>query len=111
MIKYFITAFLLVSHVSFSQSIIRGRVLEEKNKSPVSYANVSITNSTLGSSTDEQGKFFIKVDPQYRTARLNISCLGFGNRSISIDSLARTTNGEITILMNSSQLLLEDVVI
>src|SRR6478736_6987317 len=99
MTKYFTLTLLLISTASFSQLIIQGKIVEEKTKSPVRYASISITNSAVGMATNEQGNFQIKIDSELKKEKLKISSLGFGNRLISIDSLTQYANRNITILM------------
>ena len=52
--------FLLTSYVCFAQIDLGGRVLSADNKVPVASANVYISNSSIGTVTDEKGQFVIK---------------------------------------------------
>lgn len=111
MTKYFIVILQLVSCSSFSQSIIRGRVLDKDTKAPVSYANISVTNSSAGTATDEGGNFFIRIDAAYAKENLRISSIGFGSGLISIDSLSSKSVEDVTVFLKPQQFILEDVIV
>jgi len=111
MIKYTLIAFLLISNTSFSQYVLQGKILEEKTKSPVRYASISITNSTVGMATDEQGNFQIKINPESQHEKLIISSLGFRNKFVSIDSLVQKGNSATVIYLKPFPIVLEDVIV
>ena len=63
----FTLIFLLLATVAMSQTsngIIYGTVLEAKSKQPVIGASVSIEGTTIGTSTDLDGKFLLQDLPQ-----------------------------------------------
>ncbi|MDR2413938.1 MAG: carboxypeptidase-like regulatory domain-containing protein [Odoribacteraceae bacterium] len=85
---------------------ISGRVLEKKDKSPVSYATVSIPAHGLWAVTGIDGQFVIKGVP---TGKVEImaTCLGHVKQSVEL-RVARDTAG-IVILMEEESLLLETI--
>jgi len=69
--------FILHSFVLHSQTgVIKGRVFNEKNNEPLEFANIIIEGTTIGSTTDLDGRFiFTGLKPGY--AKLIVSTLGF----------------------------------
>lgn len=49
-----------------AQNVITGRVLDSVSRAPVAYVNVYLANTTLGSTTDEQGVYTIGGIPDGR---------------------------------------------
>ncbi|MCG6187968.1 TonB-dependent receptor [Maribellus maritimus] len=90
-----ITLTLVAAFVSmqlFSQSI-SGIVLNAENQQPVSDANISVKNSTLGTVSDGKG-FFSVITPKNGNSILLISCVGFESKEIET---ADTENKNIEI--------------
>tara|TARA_B100001758_G_scaffold133324_1_gene114762 strand:- start:1066 stop:3465 length:2400 start_codon:yes stop_codon:yes gene_type:complete len=66
----------MVSELILSQSI-NGFVREEKTGEPISYANVFLSNTTLGSATNRDGYFVIKNVPE-GSYEINVTMIGYG---------------------------------
>jgi hypothetical protein len=81
---YFFT-FVFCWQFSFSQAIIRGRVTSEEAQKPVSSVSVYLNNTSIGTSTNEQGIFVLKGIPPGKF-RLIVSCIGFATYDTLIDT-------------------------
>ena len=73
---YKILFLIIVSELILSQSI-NGFVREEKTGEPISYANVFLSNTTLGSATNRDGYFVIKNVPE-GSYEINVTMIGYG---------------------------------
>ena len=73
---YKILSLIIVSELILSQSI-NGFVREEKTGEPISYANVFLSNTTLGSATNRDGYFVIKNVPE-GSYEINVTMIGYG---------------------------------
>lgn len=63
--KYLPLFLLFFSIIIFPQQhTIRGKVLDAENQSPLSYANIRVDGTTLGTSSNINGVFELKVDTQ-----------------------------------------------
>lgn len=73
-----ILIFLLFPTLLFSQSNwqISGKVLE-KNKTPVPFANVFINNTSIGTSTNQNGEFVLHIPARIQKIELVISFVGY----------------------------------
>ena len=69
-----ILGFLLLSQFSFSQTKVSGKVIAETGD-PVPFANVIFKNSSEGTTTDEDGEFYLQSEADQDT--LEISFIGF----------------------------------
>ena len=73
---YKILFLIMVSELILSQSI-NGFVREERTGEPISYANVFLSNTTLGSATNRDGYFVIKNVPE-GSYEINVTMIGYG---------------------------------
>lgn len=101
-------AFFALDDVS-GQILLRGRIMQSGTENPVPYASIGITNSFVGTASDEVGKFTLKVEPTFKGERIVVSSLGYQNRSLSIDSLRRNVGTETIIYLHPLTLYLDEV--
>lgn len=100
--------FLLTSYVCFAQIDLGGRVLSADNKVPVASANVYISNSSIGTVTDEKGHFVIKNFPTGRYD-LVISCIGYETQVVTLSSAQLPP--VLTILLKPKVNELQEVIV
>ena len=81
---------IIVCCIALGISLIQGNtlegvVLDSKNSKPISSANIQIKDTTLGTSSDENGRFSIDID-NIGSFELNISVIGYKDTSALIES-------------------------
>lgn len=91
---------MLFTMVVFSQSKVGGTVIDETGE-PVAFANVIFKNSTEGTTTDDNGNFYMESDTTYDF--LEISFMGFDTQDIPLSSKVNY-NMKITLFENTEQL-------
>lgn len=106
-----LVAFILFSKSASSQISLQGRLIEQGSQKVVPFASVTITNSFIGTASDEDGRFFLKVGPEFEDGKIVISSLGYQNRSIPVDSLRRNFDGVVTIYLRPFTQHLREIVI
>lgn len=62
----FFTAFLLCYHLSFSQSLIRGIVVDDQDI-PIPNAHVYFTGISIGMVTDNEGRFELALENNFKS--------------------------------------------
>lgn len=90
--KFFtlLTLSALCSVVSWAQqATLKGSVLNAEDKTPVSFANVAVAGTTIGSTADLNGKYELKLNPG--TYQLKVSFVGFTPQDISVTLAAGET--------------------
>ncbi len=60
---------------------IKGRIFDNKSGQPIAYASVYLTDMSNGTSTDEEGRFSIKVSEE-GNHQMEVSFLGYENQKI-----------------------------
>ncbi len=94
---------------TFSQSIINGKVLNQKDGSPIPYANIGIMRSSVGTISNTDGTFSIRIPEKLKSDTLLFSALGYGKKIIPIRFL--NSDQPHTILLHEQPAVLNDVVI
>ena len=101
---YFV-ACLLVSLFIHSQTKVSGQVTDEQDQ-PIPFANVVLGNSSEGTITDEEGKFYLQSDADYNF--VVFSFMGFKDKKIQLES---SVNLSLKISLEQNQEELDEVVI
>lgn len=101
--RYFLLLFLLISFNAFSQSI-SGVVMDGEFNEPLPFANVLVKGTKIGSTTDIDGKFQIKVEAG--TYTVVFSFIGYSTVEISevIVKANKDTFLQVTLKSSSNQL-------
>ncbi len=104
--------FILLLYCMFSvlqtQSQFSGRVLSSDNNLPVAFANVYISNSLIGTITNEKGAFSIDHIPELRFD-LIISCIGYETQKLSLEK--NKIPPSLTILLKPKVIELQEVIV
>ena len=91
------------------QTTITGKIVDDDTAMPLPYAYIKIEKTGLGTATDGDGNFKIKIPQKYNTYNVTISYLGFEDITLTVADF-RTKNGK-AIVMTSEAVSLEEVLI
>jgi len=100
-----------VLYIAFSSSFLIAQTkvsgyVYDSNKQAIPFANIVFVNSTIGTITDENGKFYMESDENHKS--IKVSFIGFETKTITLTK--RTTyNMEITLEEEAASL--DEVVI
>ena len=94
----------LIGFNVYSQTKVSGIIIDKKNQ-PVSYANVAFKNSNVGIVSDENGRFYLESDANYKT--LVVSFVGFQSTEVELD---KNVNYNMKIVMKDENVLSEVVI-
>lgn len=89
-----------------AQTFIDGRVVDAKTKTPISYANIYIKGSTVGTTTDDTGYYQITLTHPYDS--LSAALLGYDEVTHLIKKQSKQ---HINFYLNESQSMLAEAVI
>ncbi|HIP26131.1 MAG TPA: carboxypeptidase-like regulatory domain-containing protein, partial [Flavobacteriaceae bacterium] len=95
---------LLFSSILFSQTKVKGIVVDESGES-VAFCNVIFKNSIKGTTTDENGKFYLESKKTYK--ELAVSFMGYKTTTISL----KRVNYGLKIVLKEEGSNLKQVVI
>lgn len=91
-----------------AQADLGGQVLSADNRQPVVSANVYISNSSIGTVTDEKGHFLIRNFPAGRYD-LVVSCMGYTTQVITVSSAQLPK--QLTVLLQPKVNELQEVIV
>ena len=98
-ILFFLTCFA----VAFSQSVLKGRVISEENKKPLTSVSVYLNNTSIGTTTDEEGQFILRGIPQGKFSLVATS-VGFETYTILLDMRELPKDFQIIMKPKADQL-------
>lgn len=101
---YLVYILFFISSIVTAQVKIRG-VVQDNQKQPVPFANVVFKNSSVGTVSDENGKFYLESNKTY--SEIEVSFLGYETKTIEVKS--RDFN--LVIILEESASQLKEVVI
>ena len=84
--------------LSQSDGTIRGFVYEESTSEPIIYANVSLLNTSFGSTTDDNG-YFIFPNVPTGMYTLQVNFMGYDTKSLKVEL---DKNGKMLVFENNS---------
>lgn len=96
---------LLIGFLGFSQTTVKGTVVDENNQ-PIPGSNVVIKGKAVGTVTDFDGKFVLETSEK-PPFKLIITSIGYAEATQDITS----NNQTISVILNESQTLLDEIVI
>ena len=102
--KLFLLLLLLIANLVLAQTKVSGIVVDNTNQ-PVPYANVVFKNSTEGTVTNEDGRFYIESQKTY--AAIVVSFVGFETKVVP---LTKSVNYNFKIQLSDGQQLNEVVI-
>jgi CarboxypepD_reg-like domain len=91
---FFLTFFLTNS--CLSQNIIKGNIKDKASNKGIPYASISLKSKPIGTHTNEEGSFELKVSEEDSNDSLFIGCLGYEKVIVSIKDMKQQNN----ILLN-----------
>ena len=95
----FVILAILFSLKSVAQVKISGVVVDEQNQS-IPFANIVFVGSTIGTVSDENGKFYLEADQSYQ--QIEVTFLGFETKIVQVKS--SDYNLKIVLTEGASQL-------
>ncbi|OEJ99327.1 hypothetical protein A8C32_09175 [Flavivirga aquatica] len=103
--RLLVVCFFLISLSTYAQTKVSGYVFDEFKK-PISFANVIFKGSTLGTITNEDGKFYLESDETWKT--LTLSFIGY--KTLEVD-LNKKVNYDLKFTLKEETAQLNQVLI
>ncbi|WP_347922882.1 DUF5686 family protein [Pontimicrobium sp. SW4] len=97
--------FLFGIYSGFTQTKVSGHVLDENNE-PVSFANVIFKNSSEGTITNENGRFYLESDGTWET--IVVSFIGYKTLELNLD---KKVSFDLKIILKEETAQLDAVVL
>ncbi|MFN6087949.1 MAG: serine hydrolase [Cyclobacteriaceae bacterium] len=107
MLKAALTVLLSIQ-IGYSQVIIRGKVIDQSDRKPIAFANIGIVNTGIGTISNEDGSFSLRVPTPNLKDTLRLSGIGFISKNIPIQSFLTQ---EVVVYLKEHVTLLKGVTV
>jgi hypothetical protein len=87
---------------------IRGRVLDRNDRQPLPYTSVFLNGRTIGTVSNDDGDFVLKLSSVYIRDTLNITCIGYKPMKLPVATLINTRR---EYLLKTDVVSIQEVVI
>ncbi len=85
--RYLWVIFFLTAPLTAQEILFEGKVYDHKTKDPIPYVNLSFLNTLKGTSTDEEGHFYLDIPEPYLEKKVHISSLGYKDTIVEAKKL------------------------
>ncbi len=96
-----------IVQTSLSQIIVAGKVLDKVSLEPIPFANIGIFKANIGTVSNPDGSFSLRVPENHRQDSITFSSLGFERKTISIQALPHSN--EVIVYLAEKPTLLSEV--
>lgn len=100
--RVFLLLFIVFGSVRGQEVLFEGHVFEKGGNKPIPYANISFLNSLKGTSSDEEGYFYLDIPESFLDKKVHISSLGFKDTIVSAKQIKEL--GEIRMIEDTYEL-------
>ena len=91
-----------------SVTIIKGKLIAEDTKKPVVFAHLYLANSNIGTISNGDGEFILKIPKSQQSNTIKVSSMGYKTISFKLSELKPTDN---TITMVPEIINLQEVIV
>lgn len=102
-----IVLFLYNINLLAQESLLKGVIVDSESKIPVSGANISILNSSIGTISNSEGRFLLNIPKDYKKEIVIFSFIGYESLKFDISSF----KNDSLILLNPSTMVLDEIII
>ncbi|MBN1819916.1 MAG: carboxypeptidase-like regulatory domain-containing protein [Prolixibacteraceae bacterium] len=68
---------------------LSGQLVDEKNNDPLLFASVSVFNKPIGTITNTEGKFILKIKHDLSSDPIVLSCVGYSQKILTVSELQK----------------------
>jgi hypothetical protein len=87
---------------------LRGKLNDQESKKPIVFANVYIANTNIGTVSNSEGEFILKVPVSLQTKEIRISYMGYKPLNLKVEDFKNTEN---SFLMLAETIMLKELIV
>ena len=111
LVTFLIMSFLTLSAWSQSDeavTVIRGKVIDQKTEKPLAFTSVLVLNSGVGTVSNNEGEFILKVPVSLKSHEIKFSFMGYKTVKYTLSTLKPDNN---VIAMSLETINIKDVIV
>jgi len=70
---------------------LSGKLVDESNMVPLQYASVSVMGKPVGTITNAEGDYILKIPPSFTGETIIVSCMGYAQKFFSVHQIERNS--------------------
>jgi len=102
---------LLITCTSKGQNLFSGKLLDKESNHPIIYANIGIVGKNVGTVSNLNGDFELKLSDEYKDDTLKITAIGFKDMIHRVSSFKKLFSENQTIRMEQQVVELNEIVV
>lgn len=87
---------------------VKGKVIDSSNKKPIPYTNIYLSNSNIGTISNNDGEFILKVPQEKTNVPIRFSYMGYKSQDLSLNQIKERNN---VIELSTEVITLKELVI
>ncbi len=93
-----------------SQSFIEigGHITDKQTKESIPYAHVYLENTSIGTVSNSEGYYILKIDSSQNYKSLIVSCIGYNNAKVNLENNLRDS---LNVILSISPTILKEVIV
>ena len=95
--KLFIIFFLIGSSVLLYGQTVSGTVFELNSEITIEYVNIGIVGKNIGTISDQNGRYTLRIPPECYNDMLIFSCIGYHSYSVKVSDFIDLNNGNVNL--------------
>ena len=99
---------IIAQHDSIKNITIRGHIYDNENKNAIPYVSIGILEQNIGTITNEDGYFILKVPASFSGTSLVVSHIGYMSQSIPVQLL---NEQKVDLYLNQRIISIQEVII
>lgn len=104
---YHVFFFCAITSSVCSQVILEGKVVDQDSKQPIPFANIGIAKANVGTVSNQDGSFLLRIPAHHAQDSITFSSLGFRRVTLFIPSLEKPR--ELIVQLEEKPRLLREV--
>ena len=102
---------LFFSIIGQSQTIVEGKIIQGMNGEPLSYVSIGIVGKNLGTLSNREGTFKLKLPNSLLNDTMRVSIVGFETQNFTVSEFIDKVKADYNIAMKESKIMIEEIFI
>jgi len=89
---------------NINYSSVRGKIRDFKTEVPLAYVNIGISNQEIGTVSNEEGRYELRITPEMENDTVKVSMIGYKAQTFTVKELLAQQWNEIKLAEETNQL-------
>ena len=104
----FVTAPAISQTTDEPVTVVRGKLIDQDTKKPIIFANVYVEKTSVGTVSNSEGEFILKVPASLKEKPINVSYMGYKTVSVKLSDMKSDNN---VIALNPETINIKELIV